>query len=239
MLQTVAMLLADAQRQGLVERNVAEHVDPVAVGHRSVDTYTEAEVKMLLASIADDRLGHAWELALCGLRRGEIAGLRWSDVNLDGKTLSVANNRVDAGGKAVENDAKSAMSRRTLPLPDRLVVVLKAAKKRQAAERLTLGRDGGSWEYVVSNEAGEPYHPQVLFRYWRDAVKAAGLRPIKLHAARHTAATAMHLAGMPVAVIPAWIGHKDASLTMRPYARSQDDALRAAGDTFNRVVTTS
>lgn len=237
--QTVAMVLTYAQRQGLVKRNVAEHVDPVAVGHRSVDTYTEAEVKMLLASIAEDRLGHAWELALCGLRRGEIAGLRWADVDLDAKTLSVVNNRVDAGGKAVENDPKSVISRRKIPLPDRLVVVLKAAKKRQAAERLALGSDGGSWEYVVSNEAGGPYHPQVLSRYWRDAVKVAGLRPIKLHAARHTAATAMHLAGVPVAVIAAWIGHKDASLTMRLYAHSQDDALKAAGDIFNRVVTTS
>lgn len=63
-------------------------------------------------------------------------------------------------------------------------------------------------------------------RYWRDAVKSAGLRPIKLCAASHTAATAMHLAGAPAAVI-AWIGHKDASLTMGRYAHSRDDALRA------------
>jgi integrase len=235
--QSTAMVLADAQRQGLVARNVAEHVDPVAVSHRTVGTFSEAEVQTLLASIADARLAHAWELALSGLRRGEIAGLRWADVDLDARTLSITNNRVDAGGKAVENDPKSPMSRRTLPLPDRLLSVLKAAKKRQAAERLALG--GGSWEYVVSNEVGNPYHPQVLSRYWQDAVKAAGLRAIKLHAARHTAATAMHLAGVPVAVIAAWIGHKDASLTLRLYAHSQDDALKAAGDTFNRVVTTS
>lgn len=237
--QTVAMVLADAQRQGLVARNAAEHVDPVAVSHRSVDTYTEGEVQTLLKSIAVDRLGHAWELALCGLRRGEIAGLRWPDVDLDGRMLSIANNRVDAGGHAVENDPKSAMSRRTLPLPDRLVSVLRTAKARQAAERLAAGSAYRSGEYVVSNEVGDPYHPQVLSRYWQDAVKSAGLRPIKLHAARHTAATAMHLAGVPIAVVAAWIGHKDASLTMRLYAHSQDDALKAAGDTFNRVVTTS
>ena len=129
------------------------------------------------------------------------------------------------------------MSRRTLPLPDRLVSVLRAARARQAAERLALGVEYRSGEYVVSNEAGDPYHPQVLSRYWQDAVKKAGLRPIKLHAARHTAATAMHLAGVPVAVIAAWIGHKDASLTMRLCAHSQDDALKAARETFNRVVT--
>jgi integrase len=197
----------------------------------------EVEVHKLLASLADDRLAHAWELALSGLRRGEIAGLRWSDVDLAAKALTIANNRVSAGGKTTENDPKSAMSRRTLPLPDRLVTVLKAAKARQAAERLALARDGGAWGYVVSNEAGEPYSPAVLSRYWRDTVKAAGVRHIKLHAARHTCATLMHLSGVPVAVIAAWIGHKDASLTMKLYAHSRDDALRAAGDTLNRVVT--
>ena len=74
-------------------------------------------------------------------------------------------------------------------------------------------------------------------RYWRDTVTAAGIRHIKLHAGRHTCATLMHLQGFPVAVIAAWIGHKDASVTMRLYAHSQDDALRMAGDTLNRVVT--
>jgi integrase len=235
-IQTIRMVLEDAQRHGAVARNVAAHVDLVAVSHRAVDTYTDTEVQTLLRSAAGDRLVHAWELALCGLRRGELAGLRWADVDLQEKTMSIVNNRVEAGGQAVENDPKSATSRRTLPLPDRLVEVLKTARARQAAEQLALGADGGSWEYVVSNEVGQPYHPIVVSQYWRDAVTAAGLRPIKLHAARHTAATHMHLAGVPVAVIAAWIGHKDASLTMRLYAHSQDDALKAAGDTFNRVV---
>jgi integrase len=93
--------------------------------------------------------------------------------------------------------------------------------------------------YVVSNEAGDPYSPMVLSRYWRDSAKAAGIRHIKLHAARHTAATLMHLQGVSVAVIAAWIGHKDASLTLRVYAHCQDAARKAAADTFNRVGTFS
>jgi integrase len=119
------------------------------------------------------------------------------------------------------------------------VTVLRSAKARQAAERLALGGAYRSGAYVVSNEIGDPYSPAVLSRYWRGAAKAGGVRHIKLHAARHTCATLMHLQGVPVAVIAAWIGHKDASLTMRLYAHSQDTALRAAGDTLNRVVTTS
>jgi integrase len=234
-----AMVLADAQQQGLVTRNVAEHIAHVALRHKEADTYTEEEVKTILAAIADDRLTHAWELALSGLRRGEVAGLRWSDIDLDAKTLTISNNRVDAGGRAVENDPKSASSRRTLPLPDRLVTVLRSTKVRQARERLALGSDSGPWEYVVSNEAGQPYHPQVLSRRWAEAVEAAGVRHIKLHAARHTCATLMHLSGVPAAVIAAWIGHKDASLTMKLYAHSQGEALKAAGATLNRVVSPS
>jgi integrase len=90
---------------------------------------------------------------------------------------------------------------------------------------------------VVCNEAGQPYSPGVLSRYWREAVESAGLRHIKLHAARHTCATLMHLQGVPVAVIAAWIGHKDASLTMRLYAHSQFAALQDAGASLDRVVT--
>jgi integrase len=233
---TIHQVLADAKDQGLVARNVAEHVNRVAAVHTNVDTFTEEEVQQFLAAIGGDRLGHAWELSLSGLRRGEVAGLRWSDVDLDARTLTVANNRVSAGGRTVENDPKSATSRRTLPLPDRLMSVLKTAKARQAAESLAVGVDYPG-RYVVCNEIGEPYSPAVLSRYWRDALKAAGIRHIKLHAARHTCATLMHLQGVPVAVIAAWIGHKDASLTMRLYAHSQDDALKAAGATLNRVVT--
>jgi len=78
-------------------------------------------------------------------------------VDLKAKTLTIFNNRVSAGGTTVENDPKSVTSRRTLPLPDRLVSVLKAAKARQAAERLALG--AGAFAYVVSNEAGDPIRP--------------------------------------------------------------------------------
>ena len=69
-----ALVLADAQRQGLVSRNVAEFVDRVPESHKNVDTYSETEVRTLLAAITDHRLAHAWELALSGLRHGETPG---------------------------------------------------------------------------------------------------------------------------------------------------------------------
>ena len=87
---------------------------------------------------------------------------------------------------------------------------------------------------MVCNEIGEPYNPAVLSRLWANAVKTAGVRHIKLHGGRHTAATLMHLDGVPVAVIAAWIGHSDPALTLRGYAHSQDDAFKAVGVSLDR-----
>jgi len=205
----IDQVFTDALAQGIVHTNVAAKVARVSNIRKDVATFTADEVEQLRAHFAKDRSGHAWELALYGLRRGEIAGLRWSDIDLESSTLVIANNRVSAGGATVENDPKSQASRRELPLPSRLVRVLRAAKKRQTTERLALGEHYGEGKYVVCNEIGEPYNPAVLSRYWADAVAAAGVRHIKLHGARHTAATLMHLDGVPVAVIAASIGHSD------------------------------
>jgi hypothetical protein len=84
------------------------------------------------------------------------------------------------------------------------------------------------------NEAGEPYTPDPLTRMWHKT-KAAGVRPIRLHDARHSCGTAMHLRGVPLAVIAKWLGHADASITARICAHSQDDALKAAGQSLGAV----
>ena len=136
---SIDQVLADALAQGIVHTNIAAKVARVSNVHTDVATFTADEVEQLRAHFAKDRIGHAWELALYGLRRGEIAGLRWSDIDVEARTLVIANNRVSAGGATVENDPKSPASRRELPLPSRLVRVLRAAKKRQAIERLAFG----------------------------------------------------------------------------------------------------
>lgn len=236
---TIDQVLDDALTQGVVQTNVAAKIVRVLSAHQDVPTFTADEVARLRRHFAEDRVGHAWELALYGLRRGEIAGLRWSDIDLKAKTLAITNNRVSAGGATVENDPKSAASRRTLPLPTRLAEVLRSAKTRQAAEKLALGEHYGTGDYVVCNEIGQPYNPAVLSRYWAESVKRAGVRHIKLHGGRHTAATLMHLDGVPVAVIAAWIGHSDPTLTLRVYAHSQDDALKAAGTSLDGPRTSS
>ena len=181
---------------------------------------------------------HAWHLALSGLRRGEIGGLRWINIDFEAKTLTIGPTRISVDGRAVEqDDAKSEDSHRILPIPDPLLVELKAAKKRQVSEKLTLGADYADLGYVVCNEAGQPYHPDTLSKMWANAVVAAGVPRIRLHDARHTCGTTMHLQGVPAAVIAAWLGHADVAFTMRTYVHSQPDALADGAQSLARVVT--
>jgi integrase len=114
------------------------------------------------------------------------------------------------------------------------VSVLRSAKARQARERLALGY--GRWGVRGVQRGGRTVLTAGAVP-WRKAAKRAGVREIKLHAARHTCATLMHLPGVPTVVIAAWIGHSDPTLTMRLYAHSQPGALAAAGDSLSAVVS--
>ena len=137
-------------------------------------------------------------------------------------------------GNVVEGDPKTLSSRRTLPLDDGLVGILRASV-RYAEERLALGAAHADSGYVPVNEAGQPYTPDTLTRMWHKLAKAAGVRPIRLHDARHSCGTALHLRGVPLAVMAKWLGHVDASITARIYAHSQDEALREAGKSLGGV----
>jgi integrase len=218
-------VLDDAMKQGLISRNVAGLIDRLPQTRHEMQTFTPAEVRKVLAVARTDRLEPAWHLALYGLRRGEVCGLTWTDIDLKSRTLSVRESRVSIDGEAVVSGPKTDRGRRTLPLSDALAKTLRGAKRRRAAEQLAAGSLWHGSEYLITDEIGEPLHPDSLTDRWETLVKSAGVRRIRLHDARHTAGTLMHLEGVPIAVISAWLGHADAAFTMRTYVHSQNDAL--------------
>ncbi|WP_203935840.1 tyrosine-type recombinase/integrase [Planosporangium mesophilum] len=237
MLFVLGSVLDDLVRQGELARNVVALVDRLPQVKQEMQTYSPAEVKKVLTAARPDRLEPAWLLALSGLRRGEICGMRWADVDLKRRTITIRENNVVVDGLPMKSEPKSERSKRTLPLTDALVEVLKRAKRRQAAERRRAGdayRDTG---YLVVNELGEQLHPETVADKWDTLVKRASVRRIRLHDARHTCGTLMHLQGVPVAVIAAWLGHADPAFTMRTYVHSQDHALHDAARVLGHVTS--
>jgi integrase len=201
-----------------------------------MQTYTPAEARQVLEAARADRLEAAWHLALYGLRRAEIAGLLWSDIDMEAGRLTIRETLVTVAGRPQTSTPKTERGARTLPLTEALAAALARTRRRQAGEQL---RAGPAWQdsgHVVANEIGEPLHPDTISDRWDTLTKRAGVRRIRLHDARHTCGTLMHLEGVPVAVIAAWLGHASADFTMRVYVHSQPDALAAAAETLG-VVT--
>jgi integrase len=140
MLGALSQVLDQLVAEGRLTRNIASLVDRVPGKAKKLQTFTSEQVQIVLRGIAHDRNRHAWHLALAGLWRGEIAGQRWADIDFQRKTLRIGVNRLDVGGRAVDQDEpKTANAGRVLPIPDALLAELAAARSRQAAEKLALG----------------------------------------------------------------------------------------------------
>lgn len=123
-----------AVNEGHLVRNVARLVTPPDYTPGERDTWSAAEVRQFLHAATADRLHAAGRLSLYGLRRGEMLGLRWADIDLKGKTLTVDQARVIADLKVRIEEPKSSNGKRTLPLDDELISALTALRKRQARE---------------------------------------------------------------------------------------------------------
>lgn len=236
MLARLRSIWADLVAQGTVPRNVAALVKPLPSKRPELTTLSGEQVQKLLSATAGDPLAIAWQLACHGLRRGELAALRWDGVDLDANTLSIIDARLATAGGSSTGEPKTASSRRTLPLPPELADALRRERKRQKQLRLQVGPRWPDSGLVVVDDLGQPPHPDTLTHAWRKALAAAKLPHVRLHDARHSCATLMHLSGVPAAVIAAWLGHTDARFTLATYAHSNNDALSAAATTLGKAV---
>ncbi|MEV6660634.1 tyrosine-type recombinase/integrase [Nocardia fluminea] len=218
--------LEDAQQQGLVVRNVARLVKRPDIEDPEMQVWTREQVAVFRAHIREHRLYALFLLALCGLRRSEVAGLRWSRI-VDGK-LTVHRGRVAVGKDVEEDDPKSRRSKRTLPLPPDVASALHRLKLTQKAETLAVGASWSDERLVTVSEDGTPIRPEWFTDEFQRLAKAAGVPVIRLHDARHTAATILLDSGVSVAAAAKWLGH-DPAVLLRRYAHPYDEAMEAAG----------
>jgi integrase len=230
---------------GTLPRNVVALVEPLRkltgeLAMKIDDSLTAADADKLLAV----HVGHPHEvmlqLALLGLRRGEIGGLRWSAVELESPepSITVRASRVATPTGTVEQDSvKTASGSRVLPIPAHLLPILRRHAIAQRAMRLAAGNlwQGERNGHVVSLEFGQPPSPRTLGRWWELALQRASLPHRRLHASRHTAASLLNERGASPSTIAAWLGHADGgNLALRVYVHSRNDALTGAATLLNR-----
>ena len=224
-------VLGDAERQDLVIRNVARSVRPPARRPVERRSLTLAEARVLLDTIADDPLEAMWLCALTGgLRRGEVLGVRWQDVDLDTSVVRIrqAVQRTDTG--VVVTELKTDRSRRTVPIPVRTAAALKTHRAAQAEQRMSCPIPWPDTDLVFTTSIGTPLEPRNVNRSWYVVRRRAGLDWLRLHDLRHACATFLIAAGASPRTVMAQLGHSQIALTMNTYAHVLEEVQREAID---------
>jgi integrase len=218
---TLHKVLADAVDAGLLIKNAAAGAKPPRPERRAndgVQAWEPDELARFLQIVHGTRLEPIWRLAaMTGMRRGEILGLRWCDIDLDRARLSVRQARVAVGYEVVQSTPKSHNAR-VIDLDVDTVELLRAHKRRQDGERAAWASDYQDQDLVVAKENGEPIHPHTFSQAFERLIVKAGLRTIRLHDLRHTHATLALKAGVPVKVISERLGHESPAFTLKQYA---------------------
>lgn len=227
--------LSEAVRRGLLEQNAAALVVPPAREVPRHRYYDAAQLSLLLRRSEGSSLAIVFRLAGClGLRRSEICGLKWRNVDLAAGVLTVCEVRTAAGGEALEKAPKSRASMRRLSFRGNaelsaLLACLYAEHLRRRAEA-----DYNSAGYVAVTSAGKPFHPDDLCRRVSRFVREQGLPPVSLHGLRHSFASLANSCNVPVFSISRALGHSSTAVTSAVYLHLFDDT---AFDLVARVAT--
>ncbi|MFJ2594433.1 tyrosine-type recombinase/integrase [Streptomyces erythrochromogenes] len=229
--------IAAACREELVSRNVVSLVEPPKVQVREMSPWELDETLDFLAAARKDPLYPAFVLAIAlGLRRGELVGLRWENVDLDKREIRVRSQRQRVRGEAYEDDPKGRRRRQTLPLPGICVAPLRWQRMRQAAMREVAAEKWEETGYVFTTRTGRPIEPRNVYRSFTRVAKDAGLRVVRLHDARHGTATLLTAAGVPPRVVMEILGHSQIAVTMNVYAHVVQDTQREAIGHMDRLL---
>ena len=216
-------------REELVSRNVAKLVKMSAPEYEIGASLDPIAARALLAKISDDRLNALYLCAIVlGMRRGELLGLSWDAVDLDGGRLVVRQSLTwDQGGPVVQ-PPKTRASRRIIPLPGVVVQALREHRKVQEDERTEAGERWEDTGFVFATRTGGSTSPYMLVKYWHEVRKAAGVPTLRFHDLRHTAVSLLLALGVPPHVVREIAGHSDIKVTMTVYAHGNLSEKAAA-----------
>ncbi|MHC3459239.1 tyrosine-type recombinase/integrase [Streptomyces flavovirens] len=236
--------LEHAVREEEIPRNVARNVRTGTPRPRRFEPLTADEARHLLTAARGHRLRALFELALhTGLRKGELLGLRWEDLDLDAGTAAIRRTlqRTSAGGLTTL-PTKTRASERRIALPTRCVHSLKLHHEQQQRERAAAGTTWRHDGHVFTTVQGRPIDPTNLTRAFLTLLRKAGLRRIRFHDLRHSTATLLLEQGVELVVIKELLGHAHIGVTATVYAhvrlRLQRDAIDALGTALGSPETT-
>jgi integrase len=234
----VQSAMRDAARSRRIEANPATGLELPTVTKSKMKIWEPEQVGVFLDTAATHRLGSLFELDMfTGLRRAEIIGLRWEDVDLPARRLTVRNTRVQADKNIVEQeDTKTEAGRRIVELDDRAVGALIAWRIKQSAEAEEWGDMWANTGHVFTYDDGEPLKPQYVTRLFDKLRVEAGLSKLTFHGSRHEHASLLIASGADIAIVSKRLGHSNLATTSDLYTHLIGSASRNAAENASALV---
>lgn len=174
----------------------------------------------------------------CVLRRGELLGLTYPDINFETSTITIRHSLVETEDSkvAVLKDCKTEESHREMVVSGYTMNLLKKQRTKCKENKLKYGKKYDNRNFVICKENGEPFLPKSFTRKWARTLEVNGLRHIKLHGTRHSAISFLLSEGLPVHIVQQRAGHKDPQITLSVYSHVAKDKQNLVAETLDNVL---
>lgn len=199
--------------------------------------FDEKQIRQLIAAAEGTDMELILHLEICaGLRRGELLGLRWCDVDFEKQQIHIVRTRVVVDGEVIVKEPKTESSCRTVDVPEQLIQKLKQHKAKCMANRLRLGPAYKPSDYVIVNENGKEPYPESISQRFSRMLKAANLPHARFHDLRHLCASIMLMQGVNVKIAQNHLGHACLQTTMSVYTHVLPSVSKEAAQKIGALV---
>ncbi len=233
--------LKQAKRLKLIPRNPCAEIEPPKIDSQQQPQWTPEEAKRFLSLLENEYYGTLYIVTLTtGMRRSEVLGLRWQDVDLDEGVVHVRHKLTQVNGALISgNKTKTPSGRRDIPLHPRVVERLREHRQQQLTQRLAAGERwvgaGEAGELVFCTRDGKPLTPRNIYRRLNQLIERLGISHAMLHGMRRTASSIAHDETKDLLAVAKLLGHAQPDVTAKHYARATDQAARLAAQAVGKA----
>lgn len=239
---TLNLILKSAKRQRIIEHNFAsnEYLTQLKGTRKEIEILDDEEAKILKKQL-DKEPNTRWKTALyivlmTGIRRSELCGLEWKDIDFTHETISIVRSYHDVQGVGpVTKDTKTFNSRRTIAIPQVLLKVLKEYKEWYEIRRAVLGEEWAKTDRLFISDEGNIIYPSVYRKWLSKTLEKAGLKHVSLHSLRHTNITMQLTAGVDLRTVSARAGHSRTSTTTDVYSHFIKNSDKHASKVIDKL----
>jgi len=238
--RVLSSILTTAVQWQTITSNPCSRVKPPRVEHKEAKYLDEYQAIHLIECLENEPLMYRAMITLLlfsGMRRGEMCGLTWDDIDFDSCIIDINKSSLYVSSKGTFDDStKNASSRRVIKIPEQAIELLKQHKKAQTVERLKIGDKWIDSGKVFTQWNGKPVHPDTVSGWFHDFIKRNDLPPITVHSLRHTNATLLIASGTNLETVSKRLGHANIITTGVVYTHSIKTADELAADTLQDIL---